>query len=216
MARTRLYPLDDLLDVAEQIVTSADPAGLTLRALAAASGASNGTIYHAFRSKEELLARLWLRCSERLDSVTNEALEATQGGVESGVDAVVAVAQAPVVFADRYPTSAQLFFAQRSEQLYSSDIAPEVRSALEASRRRFVSRLRLLATGMWDRSDAVAVEAITACVVDIPGGLLQRNLTTHGKVEGASGARIDAAVRAVLALPLAPPPTRSNTKAKES
>lgn len=61
MARARRHSLEDLLDVAEQLVTSGDPTGLTLRALATGAGASNGTIYHAFRSKEELLARLWLR-----------------------------------------------------------------------------------------------------------------------------------------------------------
>ena len=61
MARPRTFSIDDLLDVAETIVTSGDATGLTLRALSAASGASNGSIYHLFRSKEELLARAWLR-----------------------------------------------------------------------------------------------------------------------------------------------------------
>ena len=74
MARARLHSLDELLDVAEEIVTHGDPSGLTLRSLAATSGASNGTIYHAFHSKEELLARLWLRASARLGTLPSARL----------------------------------------------------------------------------------------------------------------------------------------------
>ncbi len=61
MPRPRTHDVDDLLDVAEQIVTDAGPSGLTLRGLASAAGVSNGSIYHAFSSKDELLARVWLR-----------------------------------------------------------------------------------------------------------------------------------------------------------
>ena len=57
--------LDRLLDVAEQFPPG-DPDGLTLRRLAAEAGVSNGSIYHAFSSKEELLAKVWVRAAWRL------------------------------------------------------------------------------------------------------------------------------------------------------
>lgn len=216
MARPRTFSIDDLLDVAETIVTSGDAAGLTLRALSAASGASNGSIYHLFRSKEELLARAWLRSSERLGTVAQEAIVAAEIASGSGVETVVAVAEAPVEFANRYPASAQLFFAQRSAQVFSADLAPEIREAIDEDRARFIAKLRLLAKKMWDRTDGVAVAAITACVVDIPGSLVQRSLTAGREVDSATVARIDAAVRAVLALPLAPPRNTPKTRTEES
>ena len=128
MARPRLHSLDDLLDVAEQIVVSGDPGGLTLRGLATTAGVSNGTIYHAFGSKEELLARLWLRASARLADLTVDAVSAT--AAQDAASKVVAVATAPLRLAQRHPGSARLFFGQRSDQLFTAEIPGELVSAL--------------------------------------------------------------------------------------
>jgi AcrR family transcriptional regulator len=205
MPRPRLHSLDELLDVAERLVTSGDPTGLTLRGLATAAGASNGTIYHAFRSKEELLARLWLRATTRLGTIMEDAVDpdGTREG-DAPRDAVVAVALAPVRLARAHPASARLFFAQRSDQLFSSDLAPEILSELDAIQRVFRGLLVSLARDVWDRTDAPAVEAITACVVDVPGGLLRRRLLDGRPADAATERRIEAAVRAILADPLEP------------
>jgi AcrR family transcriptional regulator len=212
MARPRLHSIDALLDVAEQLVTSGDTTGLTLRSLATRAGASSGTIYHAFRSKEELLARLWLRATERLGGTMEEALRSVGQTASRGtaaLDAVVGVAVAPVVFSRRYPASAQLFFTQRSDQLFSADLAADITASFDVQRKRFAELLVGLATAIWDRKDRFAVEAIAACVVDVPGGILRRALVERRDVDIATERRIEAAVRAILALPLDPPTRQS-------
>ena len=211
MARRRLHSHDDLLDVAEQLVTSGDPAGLTLRALAASSGASNGTIYHAFRSKEELLARLWLRATERLARIMQDAVQSAHGS-KAAREAVVAAAVAPAEFTRRYPASAQLFFAQRSDQLFSADLAPGIVASLGVQYKRLTGLLIALAAGVWDRKDRIAVEAIAACVVDIPSGILRRALIEGREIDDATERRIGAAVRAILAVPLDPLPSKDRRK----
>ncbi|MBO0768148.1 MAG: TetR/AcrR family transcriptional regulator [Solirubrobacterales bacterium] len=206
MARPRLHTVDDLLDVAEELVTTADPAGLTLRALAAKSGASNGTIYHAFRSKEELLARLWLRATARLGDLMLEAVNSAGDGEDRGERAVVAVALAPARLVREHPASAQLFLGQRSDQLFNgADLAPELLEEIADQHKRFIGALAMLANAVWDRADGIAVEAIATCVVDIPGGLLRRRLLEGRGVDTATECRIKAAVAAVLAIPLDPP-----------
>lgn len=211
MARPRVHSLDELLDVAEQLVTNGDPAGLTLRSLAASAGASNGTIYHAFGSKEELLARLWLRATARLGAAIEEALGSCG---ENPADAVVAAAIAPVIFARRYPASSQLFFAQRSDQLFSEGLGHEILESLAAEQRRLTAVLVDLAMGMWGRKDRYAVEAVAACVVDVPGGMLRRALIEGRRPEAATERRIEAAVRGILAVPLAPPRKRHRTQSQ--
>lgn len=206
MARRRLHSLDDLLDVAEQLVIGRDPAGLTLRSLAASSGASNGTIYHAFRSKDELLARVWLRATERLGT----AIAAAVDGVRRDEAAVVAASIAPVAFTRQHRASAHLFFEQRSDQLFSADLPPEVVADLDAQHRRLTTLLIDLATAVWDRKDAVAVDTVATCIVDIPGGIIRRALLEDRAISAATERRIEAAVNAILALPLDPPPTRSS------
>lgn len=205
VARPRLHSLDDLLDVAEELVTSGDPAGLTLRSLAAGSGASNGTIYHAFRSREDLLARLWLRAATRLGAVIEEALDGDRSRGRTAQDTVVAVATAPLTFTRRHPASAELFFAQRSDQLFSADVAPDVVASLDKERKRFSSMLVALAIGVWHRKDRLAVEAIATCVVDVPGGIVRRALIEGRRIDDAAERRIDAAVRGILAVPVDPP-----------
>ena len=206
MARPRLHSLDDLLDVAEQIVVSGDPGGLTLRGLATTAGVSNGTIYHAFGSKEELLARLWLRASARLADLTVDAVSAT--AAQDAASKVVAVATAPLRLAQRHPGSARLFFGQRSDQLFTAEIPGELVSALAEQQQCFVSLLTGLADTVWQRRDRVAVDAITACIVDVPSGLVRRRLLSDQPLDATAEQRIDAAVRAVLALPLEPAPAR--------
>ena len=213
MARQRLHSLDELLDAAEQLVTGSDPGGLTLRALATTAGVPNGTIYHAFRSKEELLARLWLRASSRLGAIMEEALpppgRIDPDGAAVAQDTVVAVALAPVLFTRRHPASAQLFFAQRSDQLFSADIDPDVVACLDVERKRFTGMLISLAAGVWGRKDRAAVEAIATCVVDLPGGIVRRALIEGRSVDDAAERRIEAAVRAILAVPLDPARSKS-------
>jgi hypothetical protein len=64
---------------------------------------------------------------------------------------------------------------------------------------------------VWERTDRFAVEAIAACVVDIPGGMLRRALIEGRPADEATERRIEAAVRAILALPLDPPPRKTRS-----
>ncbi len=212
MPRPRTHDLDSLLDVAEQIAGAAGPAGLTLRRLATEAGVSNGSIYHAFSSKEELLARVWARAARLLLTLQNAEVEAALTNrvtnEASATEAVVAVAVAPVDFAIDHPAAARLFFMQRRDQLVAQNLLASVADELEAIQTDFTRLLIRLAQARWTRHDRIAVEAIAACVVDLPGGLMHRNLLTGARVDSQTKAQIEAACRAILGLELPPPPTR--------
>ena len=216
MPRPRTHDLDDLLDVAEQIVTDAGPSGLTLRGLASAAGVSNGSIYHAFSSKDELLARVWLRTAQRFLRMQTEHVEAALAGSqssESGVEAVVQAALTPVDFAEEHPVAARLFFMQRRDRLVSLDLPESLTEELNSVQTTFTGVLKRLADAVWHRHDRAAVAAITACVVDLPSGLLRRQLESGPGLDEHTGPRIAAATRAILALPLSEPGrTRRNSR----
>lgn len=208
MPRPRLHDLDQLLDTAEQLVASSGIGDLTLRGLAQAAGVSNGSIYHAFASKEELLARLWVRTSDRvLATMLERMASARSGGADSAVDAVVAVALTPLELIRVRPDAARIFFSHRREQLVSTTLPNDVRGALDDVQRRFTAALIDLADGVWGRRDRIAVAAITACVVDLPSGLLRRQLFDERGVDPHTEERIAAAVRAILQLPLPEAPS---------
>ncbi|MGW5154641.1 helix-turn-helix domain-containing protein [Nonomuraea wenchangensis] len=223
MARPRTHDLDQLLDVAERLVADHGPERFTVRGLAAASGVSNGAIYHAFGSLPVLLGRLWLRAAgEFLDLQTELADAAYEaGGPGAAAEAVVAVAGTPAVFADRRPAAARMLISVRRDQLLGPEVPEELTEAMFALDKRLVALLIRLSQGLWGRADGAGVEVITVCVVDLPTALFRRALTApsaDGKpvVTEDCRERLRAAVRAVLTLPPPPPNARRAAASRDS
>jgi AcrR family transcriptional regulator len=200
MARPRTHDLGTLLDVAEHIATSTGPSGLTLRRLATEAGVSNGSIYHSFSSKEELLARVWARAAQRLLALLEARVTAALMEDPGATEAVVAAALSPVDFALDHPAAARLFFMQRRDQLLSEDLPASAAAELEAIQSSFTKLLIRLAQARWNRRDRAAVDAIAACVVDLPGGLMRRKLLDGVALDDQTRAQIEAACRAILEL----------------
>lgn len=158
---------------------------------------SNGTIYHAFGSLGALLARVWLRAAgEFLDLQTELAAQA-----EDPAAAVAATAGAPAVFADRRPEAARLLITVKKEHLLGPQIPDDLAGDLLALDKRLVALLVRLADRLWNRRDALAVEVLTTCVVDLPTALFRRAFSAGEPISEDSRARLTAAVRAILLLP---------------
>lgn len=218
MPRPRLHDIDELLDVAERLMADSGPASLTSRALATAAGVPNGTIYHAFGSRAELLARVWLRAAQRFLCLQDERVDAALAGqdepdLSAAVAAVVAAATTPLAFAERHPHAARLLFAQRRDHLLTPELPAALADELAGTDKHLVSLLIRLAYAVWRRRDAVAVEAVTACVVDLPTGLLRRQVAGPGPLDPQTHERLQAAVQAVLTLPLPPAPPQRGFRA---
>ncbi|MEO3785485.1 helix-turn-helix domain-containing protein [Actinocorallia sp. B10E7] len=208
MARPRMHDLDRILDVAEELVAEDGLERFTIRRLAAASGVSNGALYHAFGSVTALLGRTWLRAGgDFLELQTSLVDTALEGGHRDGaaVRAVIAAADAPAAFAARRPAAARMLMSVRSDRLLGPQLPEEVAEALLGLDRRLVALLARLAEALWGRADAAAVEVVTTCVVDLPTALFGRVLTgpALGAVEISDDRRrrLEAAVRAVLTVP---------------
>jgi AcrR family transcriptional regulator len=209
--RPRVYDEDQILDAVEQLAVQAGPAAVTIRAISAAIGVSNGAVYHTFGSRAGLTGRARLRAGRRFLSTLSElidgALRAPDGG---GVAAVVAAADASAVFAKKYPDSSRLLWTVRREDLLGPGTPNDIATQLRDLERRMVESMIRLARALWDRKDAAAVDVITICIVDLPTAiLLQRNRIN----DPAARERLHAAVRAVLAVG-APPIRRSSERKK--
>lgn len=202
--RPRVYDLDAVLDAAESLAVEAGPAGVTTRAVAAAAGISNGAIYHNFGSRTELVARTWLRAARRFFDVQTELVDAALADKAADpVDAVVAAAQAPAVFYERWRQSAQLAWRVQRDQLLGPDLPASLAAELKDLDRQLIDLMVRLSSHLWDRRDGAAVDAITVCIVDLPTAIiLSRNRISNSWARD----RLSAAVRAVLADE--PTPTR--------
>jgi AcrR family transcriptional regulator len=205
MPRPRVYDPDIVLDAVEALAVRSGPAAVSIRAISAEVGVSNGAVYHSFTSRGGLMGRAWLRAGRRFLAVQTAMVDEAfaKSGEGAAIDAVVAVADAPVAFAAKFSDSAHLLLSVRREEVLAGDIPDDIASALRDLDKLLVELMVRLATGMWNRKDAAAVDVIAACIVDLPTALLLRRERLRN---ATARAQLHAAVRAVLAV--GPPPPR--------
>lgn len=193
MPRPRVHAPDRVLDAVEALAARSGPAAVTIRAVGAASGVSNGAVYHTFGSRAGLVAAAWLRAGHRFLALQDQLV----GQVYEPTAAVIAAADAPVVFAERYPDSSKLLLAIRRDELLTSDLPKPTAGQLRDLDTALTALLIRLAVAMWDRKDANAVDAITTCVIDLPTAIV---LSRNRLGSCVARAHLHAAVRAILAV----------------
>ncbi|MBV8181003.1 MAG: TetR/AcrR family transcriptional regulator [Mycobacterium sp.] len=209
MPRPRVYEPDRVLDAVESLAVASGPAAVTIRAISAAVGVSNGALYHTFGSRAGLMGRAWLRAGRRFLDLQNTMVDKAlaETGSRAPIAAVVAAADAPVVFAEQYPESSTLLWAVSREELSNSDLPDEIATELGDLERLLVGLVIRLAASLWDRKDALAVDAITTCIVDLPTAIV---LSRHRLSSATAREHLRASVRAVL--DVGPPPLEKRKK----
>lgn len=212
--RPRIHSVDDLLDATERIAVQDGPAAVTVRAVSQATGVSNGAIYHAFGSRGGMVGRAWLRAAQRFLDMQRAAVDGAFDAFDAGeskaaaaVNAVVAAADTPAVFSERYPESSRLVLSVRREDVLGPDVPEDVSRAMAAVDSVLVGLFIRLSQALWDREDGRAVQVIEDCIVGLPSGLLLRG---RRPADAATRSRLEAAVRAILSLD--PPPASPKSK----
>ncbi|MCG7527704.1 TetR/AcrR family transcriptional regulator, partial [Streptomyces sp. OfavH-34-F] len=76
MARPPRFSTEQLLDAAVPLAAASGPAGVTMSAVAQATGAPSGSVYHRFPGRDALLAEVWLRTVERFQDGWFAAVDA--------------------------------------------------------------------------------------------------------------------------------------------
>jgi len=213
MPRPRVYEPDRVLDAVESLAVASGPAAVTIRAISAAVGVSNGALYHTFGSRSGLTGRAWLRAGRRFLAVQNDLVDKALSttGPQAPVAAVVAAADAPAVFAEQHPDSSKVLLTVSREELLDSDLPDDVAIELRDLDRLLVGLLIRLAVNLWDRKDARAVDTITTCIVDLPTAILLRR---DRLANPTAREHLRASVRAVL--DVGPPPLKKGSKPWES
>ena len=112
MPRPQVHPTDTMLDAARDLLLEEGSRSATMEAIADASGAPTGSIYHRFGSRDELIAKLWIRAVHRSQASFLAALER-----DSPREAALAAALSIVDFCEDHPADAQLLVGFRREDL---------------------------------------------------------------------------------------------------
>jgi AcrR family transcriptional regulator len=194
MGRRRVHQPDTILDAARTLVLEEGAGAATVGAIAGASGAPIGSIYHAFRSRDTLLAQLWIRAVGRSQRRFLEALE-DEG---EALDGAVAAALSIYDFARDEPGDARLLVSLRREDLIQMPLPAEVASELTELNRPIEEAIGALARRLFGRVSAERVEQTALAVFDLPYGALRRHLVSGKRPPAALRAPLARAVRAAL------------------
>jgi AcrR family transcriptional regulator len=171
MGRKPKFTDDDFFDAALRVIARGSAAACTIGDVAGELGAPVGSVYHRFASREELLARLWLRTVRRFQEPYLTVLRAAAREGAAPDEPVRAVFR----WVREHPDEARLLLLHRRRDLVerwpdelgadAATLNDELAEAFEAYARRRIGK-----------ADRAAVERVMFALVDIPYAAIRRPL----------------------------------------
>ncbi|QEN12416.1 TetR/AcrR family transcriptional regulator [Mycolicibacterium sp. ELW1] len=195
MAPPRKHETDAILDAARGLILTEGPRAASVAAIAKASGAPVGTLYHRFGNRDGVVTAVWLRALARFQ----ERAMAAAGS--DPLEVAVAMALAALDFATDCTEDARVLLTIRPGDLRDAQPDPDFTATLAAMNAPLADRVAELARDLYGRDDARSVDAVTRAIVDLPYAAVRRY--SHGDAM-PSWARADlsASVRALLTAPV--------------
>ena len=174
--------------------------GVTVEGIARATGAPIGSVYHRFRSVDEVIARSWLRAVRRSQGA---ALAAAEGlGWENPVESAVTVVLALYDFCVADPPDAVLLASFRQADFTRLRLEPELAEDLARLNEGIEPLVDRLARACYGRADARTRDLVHLVVADLPYGLARRHLESGRRPPPSRRAAVAAAARAILTGPM--------------
>ncbi|WP_067885214.1 TetR/AcrR family transcriptional regulator [Nocardia vaccinii] len=170
MAPPRKHDTDAILDAARSLVLRDGPRAASVAAIAAASGAPVGTLYHRFGNRNGVLVATWIRALERFQA---RALAAAEH--PDALEAAVGMAVAAIVFARNLPEDARLLLQLRPRDLLDGEPESDLRHRLEQMNAPLVAHIQRLTRELFHSTDPRDLDRVANAVVDLPNAALRRH-----------------------------------------
>jgi AcrR family transcriptional regulator len=160
-----------ILSAAASLVAARGPGAATITAISTAVGAPNGSIYHRFKSRDELLGRLWLTKAAFFQDRWVKALEHPEPR-QAGLDAALSLPRAVREDFD----GARIMLLHRREDFLSEGWPPEMKAEAERLRNQVKEQLAGITRRLFGRGTAAAREVATFAVLDLPFSAVRRHV----------------------------------------
>lgn len=170
MPRPAKHDASRILEAAAGIVASKGPAAATMTAIGIALGAPSGSIYHRFRTRDELMGRLWLSKAAFFQGRAQQALDAEPDGYEAGL----AVALSIVRTVREDPHGARIMLLHRREDFLSEGWPAEMKHEAERLGEQIRSVLRTITRRLYGSDTKSGRRLVTFAVVDAPYAAVRR------------------------------------------
>ena len=169
MAPPRKHETDVILDAARALVLDSGPRSASVAAIAQASGAPAGTLYHRFGNRNGILTAAWLRALERFQA------RAMAADADTALESAVTMAVAAIGFARELPEDARLLLTIRPSDLLDGEPDAAFQEALADRNAPLSQRVRTFAHELYGSSDTRCVDAVARAIADLPYAVVRRH-----------------------------------------
>ena len=170
MAPPRKHDTDAILDAARTLVLAQGPRAASVSAIAGASGAPVGTLYHRFGNRNGVLTAAWIRALERFQDLVLTAAEEPDA-----MAAAVAMTTAAVGFGRRYAEDAKLLLNLRPSDLLDGAPGNDLHGRLDRMNAPLIAQLHRIAHELFGTDEPRIVDTVARAVVDLPYAALRRH-----------------------------------------
>lgn len=182
-----------MASAALRLVADRGPQAVTVAALAQELGAPVGSIYHRYRSREELLAELWMDVVEGFQ----HGFVAQLAGA-ADVEGAVAAASFMAAWTRQHPLEARLLLLHRRQDFVEGAWPADLVGRAAALDPQMGSALRAYAQRAFGRADADTMARLRYALLDAPFGGIKPYVQGRKRLPPLVDELIAATVRAVL------------------
>ncbi len=194
MPRPARFSGQQIIDAASRLVAVNGPKATTITAIATAIGAPNGSIYHRFQSRDELLGRLWLQKAAFHQNAFAAALEAEPEPLQAAIDAALSIPRS----ARADPEGARIMLLHRQEEFLSSNWPPELQVEAARLAKQVTELVRLCAQRFFGSTTREAKRTAAFAFLDIPLAAVRRYVAANEMPPPQVDRMIAAAVAAIV------------------
>lgn len=163
MGRKSTLNESEIFDAVGRLV--AKDGSLTLRDVVSETGVSIGSLYHRYRSREDLLALTWLDAVEAFQAEFANALES--GAPDAGEQAAMVTPR----FCRANPARARVLACCRREELLHQSVSDEIATRIKVINAQVTQKVIKFA-----KSNSYSTEACRLGLVAFPLGAVQQYL----------------------------------------
>lgn len=176
-----------------RLVADRGPQAVTVAALAEEVGAPVGSIYHRYRSREALLAELWMDVVEGFQGEFVARL-----GDAADVDGAVRASLFMVEWTRQHPLEARLLLLHRRQDFVAGAWPPELTDRAAALEPQIGSALRAYALRAFGSADADTMTRLRYALLDAPFGAIKPYVQARKRLPGVVDDLVATTTRAVL------------------
>lgn len=169
MPRPAKHHESEILSAAASIVAARGPGAATITAIGTAMGAPNGSIYHRFKSRDELLGRLWLTKAQFFQDRWAKALQ-EPAARKAGLAAALSLPRA----AREDFQGARIMLLHRREDFLSQRWPPEMQAEARRLGTQVETLLADITRRLFGRNTVSARHVATFAVLDLPFSAVRR------------------------------------------